>query len=49
MTSKPGTSDRQHAYSGPELPQLPEPSPAERVRTLLSQAMIAMLSTRPQA
>ena len=46
MTSNPGTSDRQHAYSGPELPQLPEPSYAERVRTLLSQAAIGMLSTR---
>ena len=45
MTSNPGTSDRQHAYSGPELPELPEPSHAERVRTLLSQATIGMLST----
>ncbi len=35
MMSNPGISDRQHAYSGPELPQLPEPSYAERVCTLL--------------
>jgi heme iron utilization protein len=45
MTSNPGTSDRQHAYSGPELPHLPEPSYAERVRTLLSQTTIGMVST----
>jgi putative heme iron utilization protein len=45
MTSSPGNSDRQHAYSGAELPQLPEPSHAERVRTLLSQATIGMLAT----
>lgn len=45
MVSNPGTSDRQHAYSGPEQPQLPEPSHAERVRTLLSQSVKGMLST----
>ena len=36
---------RQHAYTGPAVPQLPEPSHAERVRTLMSQASIATLST----
>ncbi len=39
----PGT--RQHAYSGPALPQLPEPSYAERVRTLFSLASTGMLAT----
>src|SRR5271165_892712 len=36
---------RQHASSGPALPQLPEPSHAERVRTLVSLASVATLST----
>jgi heme iron utilization protein len=45
MTSNLRTSDRQHAYIGPEMPQLPEPSHAERVRTLVSQANIGTLST----
>jgi heme iron utilization protein len=36
---------RQHASTGPALPQLPEPSHAERVRTLLSLVPIATLST----
>ncbi|RRA47778.1 HugZ family protein [Acidipila sp. EB88] len=36
---------RQHAYSGPAMPQLPEPSHAERVRTLLSMGAVGMLST----
>ncbi len=36
---------RQHAYTGPALPQLPEPSHAERVRTLFSLASVAALST----
>ena len=36
---------RQHAYTGPALPQLPEPSHAERVRTLFSLASTATLST----
>jgi heme iron utilization protein len=36
---------RQHAYSGPDLPQLPEPSYAERVRTLVSLTAMATLST----
>jgi heme iron utilization protein len=36
---------RQHAYTGPALPQLPEPTHAERVRTLLSLVSVATLST----
>ena len=36
---------RQHAYMGPALPQLPEPTHAERVRTLLSLVPVATLST----
>ncbi len=40
MSTKP-----QHAYTGPALPQLPEPSSAERVRTLFSLASVATLST----
>jgi putative heme iron utilization protein len=45
MTSNQGNSARQHAYNGPEPPQLPEPSHAERVRTLVSQATLGTLST----
>lgn len=45
MTSNQGGPARQHAYSGPEPPQLPEPSHAERVRTLVSQAALGTLST----
>jgi heme iron utilization protein len=36
---------RQHASSGPALAQLPQPSHAERVRTLISLASVATLST----
>jgi putative heme iron utilization protein len=36
---------RQHASTGVAQPQLPEPSHAERVRTLLSLASVATLST----
>ena len=36
---------RQHASTGPAPPQLPEPTHAERVRTLMSAASIATLST----
>ena len=36
---------RQHAYTGPALPQLPEPTYAERVRTLASLSSVATLST----
>ena len=36
---------RQHASTGPASPQLPEPTPAERVRTLMSLVPNATLST----
>jgi putative heme iron utilization protein len=39
------SSLRQHAYSGPPVPQLPEPSHAERVRTLVCENRVATLST----
>ena len=45
MSTKPAESPRQHAYTGPALPQLPEPTYAERVRTLFSLASTATLST----
>lgn len=45
MTSNQKIVPRQHASTGPELPEVPEPSHAERVRTLVSQAAIATLST----
>jgi heme iron utilization protein len=45
MSSNESVITRQHAYTGPALPQLPEPSHAERVRTLVAQATVATLST----
>src|ERR1700731_4101667 len=45
MPSNETTQSRQHASTGPALPQPPEPSHAERVRTLLSLAPFATLST----
>jgi heme iron utilization protein len=36
---------RQHASTGPAMPQLPEPTHAERVRTLMSLTSVATLST----
>ena len=36
---------RQHALTGPAMPQLPEPGHAERIRTLMSLASVATLST----
>jgi putative heme iron utilization protein len=42
-SSEPAT--RQHASTGPASPQLPEPSHAERVRTLSSLVSVATLST----
>src|SRR3979409_1693863 len=45
MPTKDPAADRQHAFTGPALPQLPEPSHAERVRTLLSLASVGTLST----
>ena len=45
MSSNQGVTSRQHANTGPALPQMPQPSHAERVRTLVSQVTIATLST----
>jgi putative heme iron utilization protein len=45
MASNQNAAPRQHAGAGPELPQAPEPSHAERVRTLVSLATIGTLST----
>jgi heme iron utilization protein len=45
MPTKEAAAPRQHASTGPTLPQLPEPSHAERVRTLLSLVPVGMLST----
>ena len=45
MSATEANKPRQHAYSGPALPQLPEPTHAERVRTLLSLLRVATLST----
>ena len=45
MPSDPVSAPRQHAYTGPALPQVPEPSHAERVRTLFSRATVATLCT----
>jgi heme oxygenase (biliverdin-IX-beta and delta-forming) len=45
MPSNPNAGTRQHARTGPQPPQLPEPSYAERVRTLISLSTIGTLST----
>lgn len=45
MSSNETAAPRQHAYSGPALPQLPEPSYAERIRTLISLTSTGTLST----
>jgi putative heme iron utilization protein len=45
MSSNETTAPQQHASSGPALPQLPEPSHAERARTLISLSSIGTLST----
>jgi heme iron utilization protein len=45
MSSSETTAPRQHAFTGPAPPQLPEPTLAERVRTLMSLSSIATLST----
>jgi heme oxygenase (biliverdin-IX-beta and delta-forming) len=44
MSSNETTAPR-HAFTGPALPQLPEPTHAERVRTLVSLTSVATLST----
>ena len=46
MSSPETSSSRQHASTGPAAPALPEPSHAERVRTLLSLSSVATLSTQ---
>ena len=38
-------SPKEHAYTDPRAPQLPEPTYAERVRTMVSLSSIATLST----
>ncbi len=45
MSTNQAAPPRQHAYTGPALPQSPEPSHAERVRTLVAQTSVATLST----
>jgi putative heme iron utilization protein len=45
MSSSETAASRQHAFTGPALPQLPEPTHAERVRTLMSLTSVATLST----
>jgi putative heme iron utilization protein len=45
MSSSETTTLRQHAFTGPALPQVPEPTHAERVRTLMSLTSVATLST----
>jgi putative heme iron utilization protein len=45
MSSNETPAPRQHASTGPASPQLPEPSHAERIRTLISLASVGTLST----
>ena len=45
MTSNEAAAPRQHASTGPAPPPIREPSQAERIRTLLSLASVATLST----
>jgi putative heme iron utilization protein len=45
MSVKETTAPRQHASTGSALPQPPEPSHAERIRTLLSLVSVGTLST----
>ena len=45
MSTTPSALPRQHASTGTATPALPEPSYAERVRTLISLTSIATLST----
>ena len=46
MSATPSASPRQHAFTETTAAALPEPSHAERVRTLLSLASLATLSTQ---
>ena len=43
MSTAHAPAPRQHASTGPAQPQLPEPSHAERSRTLLSLVSVGML------
>jgi putative heme iron utilization protein len=45
MSTTPAVAPRQHASTGPAGPVIPEPSHAERSRTLLSLVSVGMLST----
>lgn len=45
MSTAEMNPSRKHAYTEPGIPQLPEPTYAERVRTLVSLCTIATLST----
>ena len=45
MSTAEMNSSRKHAYTDTGIPQLPEPTYAERVRTLVSLSTIATLST----
>jgi heme iron utilization protein len=45
MSNAEPNSPRKHAYTGPGVPQLPEPTFGERVRTLVLLNTIATLST----
>ncbi len=45
MSTAEMNPSRKHAYTDPGIPQLPEPTYAERVRTLVSLCTIATLST----
>lgn len=45
MSNTENNASRKHAYTDSSAPQLPEPSYAERVRTLISLSTIATLST----
>ena len=45
MSSDGTTARRQHAYTGPAISQSPEPTYAERVRTLALLTSIGTLST----
>jgi len=45
MSPNQAPAPRQHAFTGPAAPQLPEPSHAERTRTLFSLASVGTLST----
>src|SRR5580704_10478623 len=45
MSTAEMNSSRKHAYTDAGIPQLPEPTYAERVRTLVSISTIATLST----